>query len=58
MCRKMFSFIFSKMSDYDNIENDMDMEMNMDDLSLEMDDNDVFEDNDEVLYLIRANYPI
>ena len=49
LCEKLIDFIFSKMSDYDDIENEIENEIDqIDEMSLELDDNDVFEDNEEV----------
>ena len=49
VCEKLIDFIFSKMSDYDDIENEIDNDVDqIDEMSLELDDNDVFEDNEEV----------
>ena len=49
LCEKLIDFIFSKMSDYDDIENEIDNDVDqIDEMSLELDDNDVFEDNEEV----------
>ena len=41
-CQLLYNFLFSKMSDYEDIDTEMD---NLDDM---MEDHDVFEDNDEV----------
>ena len=48
-CQLLYNFLFSKMSDYEDINTEMD---NLDDI---MEDHDVFEDNDEVRIIFTSS---